>query len=129
MGMNTFGTYLRTTRKQHGLTINQVGEKIECHPSLISAYEVGKRNPSLRILKKLAPLYDVSFLQLLKMKEEHASDANYDTLKKLAVAEKQIQKYEKTLNTISKIAASGSRQEIRKIATLALYETGDKLIK
>lgn len=128
--VNTFGEFLKKTRKQHGLTISDVGAKIECHPSLISAYEIGKRNPSLRILKKLAPLYDVPYLKLLKMKEKNEGDATFIAQKQLAAAKRQIKKYEETLKTIRKLAtSSGTREEIKKIATLALFESEDKMIK
>jgi transcriptional regulator with XRE-family HTH domain len=56
------GSRLRELRNQHGLTVEDVGEKLLCSATKISRLETGKRRPSLRDVRDLCGLYSVDEL-------------------------------------------------------------------
>lgn len=51
---------LRELRKNHGLTLKELGKKVSMHDNTLSQYEMGKRNPSLKTWQQLADFYGVS---------------------------------------------------------------------
>lgn len=51
---------LRELRKNHGLTLKELGKKVSMHDNTLSQYETGKRNPSLKTWRQLADFYGVS---------------------------------------------------------------------
>lgn len=51
---------LRELRKNHGLTLKELGKKVSMHDNTLSQYETGKRNPSLKTWQQLADFYGVS---------------------------------------------------------------------
>jgi transcriptional regulator with XRE-family HTH domain len=51
------GKRLRDLRNQHGLTVEDVAEKLLCSPTKISRLETGARRPSLRDVRDLTGLY------------------------------------------------------------------------
>ena len=53
------GKRLRELRLEHGLTVEEVAERIMCSATKISRLETGARRPSLRDVKDLCLLYDV----------------------------------------------------------------------
>ena len=53
------GKRLRELRLEHGLTVEDVAEKIMCSATKISRLETGTRRPSLRDVKDLCLLYNV----------------------------------------------------------------------
>ena len=57
---------LRELRKQRGLTMKELGEKIGVSESTISLYETGRRSPSYEILLKIAEYFGVSVDYLLR---------------------------------------------------------------
>lgn len=57
---------IRELRKQHGLTMRELGEKIGVSESTISLYETGKREPNYETLLKIAELFNVSVDYLLR---------------------------------------------------------------
>lgn len=56
---------LRALRKERGLTLKQIGAEIGVSESTVSLYEVGKREPDLTTVRKLAAFYGVSIDYLL----------------------------------------------------------------
>lgn len=58
------GFYLKTIRESLGYTIYDVNKLCDISPSYLSLMENGKRKPSAVILKKLAPIYNVNYLDL-----------------------------------------------------------------
>lgn len=56
---------LKTHRKQHGYTQQEVADILEISRQAYSNYEHGKRLPSLPVLIKLADLYHVSLDDLV----------------------------------------------------------------
>lgn len=117
----TLNGLLRKKRREHGWTNKEVGEMVGAHHSLISAYETGRRRPTLKFLQKLAKLYDVPYLDLLAMREEQKESSEYKGQKRLYAAERKNKKYEEALHDIRKLAKEGNTLEIRKIATEVLY--------
>jgi transcriptional regulator with XRE-family HTH domain len=53
------GKRLRELRGQHGLTVEEVADKILCSATKISRLETGARRPSLRDVRDLCTLYEV----------------------------------------------------------------------
>jgi len=53
------GRRLRELRNQHGLTVEDVAEKLLCSATKISRLETGARRPSLRDVRDLCTLYNV----------------------------------------------------------------------
>jgi transcriptional regulator with XRE-family HTH domain len=53
------GKRLRELRNQHGLTVEDVAEKLLCSATKISRLETGARRPSLRDVRDLCSIYEV----------------------------------------------------------------------
>lgn len=60
------GHYLKTIREELGYSIYDVNKLCDISPSYLSLMENGKRRPSAIILKKLAPIYNVNYIELYK---------------------------------------------------------------
>ena len=56
------GQYLKTIRESLGYSIYDVNKLCNISPSYLSLMENGKRKPSAVILKKLAPIYNVNYI-------------------------------------------------------------------
>lgn len=54
------GTLLRKLRNEKGLTVDQVAERLLCSPSKVSRMETGQRGATLRDVRDLCQLYDVT---------------------------------------------------------------------
>ncbi|MEV7006761.1 helix-turn-helix domain-containing protein [Streptosporangium sp. NPDC051022] len=61
-----FGQRLRHLRKQRGLTLSDLGERVSRAPSQLSLLENGKREPKLSLLKSLAAALNVPVEELLR---------------------------------------------------------------
>lgn len=61
------GSYLRELRRQKGLSLRQVQKETEASTSYLSQVEQGKRHPGGRLLRKIAPTYGASVMDLLTM--------------------------------------------------------------
>lgn len=120
--MMTLQQLLKQKRRENGWYNREVAEKIGVHHSLISAYETGKRRPSVPVLKKLATLYGLPYLELLQMRGEDSDEHIYSMRKKLVAAEKQIEEYKDGLSLIRLLSSKeGNRQEVKDIATDLLF--------
>ena len=53
------GKRLRELRLEHGLTVEDVAEKLLCSPTKVSRLETGTRRPSLRDVRDLTGIYGV----------------------------------------------------------------------
>src|SRR5579862_6494489 len=53
------GKRLRELRNQHGLTVEEVGEKLLCSAAKISRLETGARRPNPRDVRDLCRLYEI----------------------------------------------------------------------
>lgn len=58
------GKYLRNIRETLGYSTYDVNKLCDISPSYLSLIETGKRKPSAIILKKLAPIYNLNYLDL-----------------------------------------------------------------
>ena len=61
------GSYLRELRWRNRLSLRQVQEETGASGSYLSQVEQGKRHPSGRLLRKIAPTYGASVRDLLTM--------------------------------------------------------------
>lgn len=59
------GLILRTYKEEHGLTVRQMAQLLDEHYSTISLWMTGKRQPSVRQIRKIRELTQVPYEQLL----------------------------------------------------------------
>ena len=73
---------LRRLRKAKGLTMKELGEKVEVTESMIQMLETGKRKPSFELLLKLGEVLDCSVDDLVREEKEPVteSDGSVDDL-------------------------------------------------
>lgn len=57
--MQKFSEWLRKTRQQHNLGVNELGDLSKTSPSAISKIEANQRNPSPATVRKLATFFNV----------------------------------------------------------------------
>src|SRR3984885_1458530 len=80
------GKRLRELRNQHGLTVEDVAEKLLCSATKISRLETGARRPSLRDVRDLCSLYEVDestsaeFMNLARRAREPGWWTQYEDL-------------------------------------------------
>ena len=58
------GKYLRNIRENLGYSTYNVNKLCDISPSYLSLFETGKRKPSAVVLKKLAPIYNLDYIDL-----------------------------------------------------------------
>jgi transcriptional regulator with XRE-family HTH domain len=81
------GKRLRELRGEHGLTVEDVAEKLLCSATKISRLETGARRPSLRDVRDLCALYDVdestasALMSLARSAREQGWWTQYEDLK------------------------------------------------
>ena len=61
----TFGQRLRHLRRVRGLTLTELGERIDRAPSVLSLIENGRREPKLSLIEQLATALSVPMTELL----------------------------------------------------------------
>ena len=74
--MLEFNKILKELRKQKSLTQEQLAKRLWVTKSIISAYELGTRFPSLDVLIKLAYTFNVSTDYLLGIKRKRVLDVS-----------------------------------------------------
>ena len=62
--MELIGEKIKHIRSSHNLSQSRFGKRIGVTGKAISAYETGRSEPPLFMIKRMANEYDVSFLQL-----------------------------------------------------------------
>lgn len=81
------GRRLREQRLEHGLTVEEVADKLLCSATKISRLETGTRRPSLRDVRDLVSVYDVDeattneFMELARGAREQVWWTQYEDLK------------------------------------------------
>lgn len=65
LDLTTFGQRLRHLRRKQGLTLAELGSRVDRAPSLLSLLENGKREPRMALLCALASALDVSVEELV----------------------------------------------------------------
>lgn len=65
MPREAFALTLRMLRLAHGLTQQELAEHLGISPVTISGYELGRREPSIEMLERIADYFDVTVDYLL----------------------------------------------------------------
>lgn len=74
-------TKVRELRTQHGLTQQQLAERVHVSARTIISIEKGQYNPSLMLAYRMAQVFDVSIEDLCCLKENKAlEDEKYEAL-------------------------------------------------
>ena len=100
------GRYLKTIREQLGYSTYDVNKLCDISPSYLSLLENGKRKPSAIILKKLAPIYNLNYLDLYE--KAGYIDLIEDEKKDKYVTAEQWQDIDELGNPISHIPLIGA---------------------
>lgn len=64
-----FGTYLRTLRRDLGLSQEEVAHRAGIHVTYLSGIERGRRNPSLKNIRRVALALDMAVRELFAFDE------------------------------------------------------------
>lgn len=78
MPREAFAVTLKMLRLQHGLTQQELAEKLGISAVTISGYELGRREPSIEILERIADCFGVSVDYLLGRTNELKNDLRRD---------------------------------------------------
>ena len=68
--MATIGENIKRIRKEKHITQRALGDIVGVSNTYLSDMEVGRTNPSIKTLKKIAKGLEVSYVELLKDTEE-----------------------------------------------------------
>lgn len=68
--MVTIGDNIRKYRKKKNLTQKELGDIIKISNTYLSDMEIGRTNPSIKTLKRIAKGLEISYVDLLKDTEE-----------------------------------------------------------
>lgn len=72
----TFGSKLKSLRKELNLTQEQLAKRIGVAKSVVSYYESGERYPSYDVLVKLTNVFHVTTDYLLDIEKKHTLDVS-----------------------------------------------------
>ncbi len=64
--IKTFGINVRNERRARGWSQETLATKTDLHPTYVSGIENGDRNPSIKIIEKMARAFEVQPCELLK---------------------------------------------------------------
>lgn len=78
---------LISLRKEHGLTQNELAEKLAYSDNMVSRWERGEITPSIETLQKISGFYGVSLTSLLQgnATEEEKKDTKVQDIKKFSI--------------------------------------------
>ena len=62
-----FGRNVRRLRKERGLSQEELAEKAQLHPTYVSGIETGNRNPTVKIVSRIAGALGVDPARLLDL--------------------------------------------------------------
>ena len=68
--MVTIGDNIRKYRKKKNLTQKELGDIIKISNTYLSDMEIGRTNPSIKTLKRIANGLEISYVDLLRDTEE-----------------------------------------------------------
>ena len=68
--MVTIGDNIRKYRKKKNLTQKELGDIVRISNTYLSDMEIGRTNPSIKTLKRIAQGLEISYVDLLKDTEE-----------------------------------------------------------
>lgn len=120
---------LRESREKSGLNQRQAAEKLGISPAPLSAYELGKKLPSIETLMAMAELYGVSFEYLLGQKSARLGEqinlgkniAELLLSGKVQCIETDDENLSKTVKNISAICNATQLSRTDKIEILEAY--------
>ena len=109
--MTTFGTRLRFLRKkQSNMTQEQLGKILNVSPSTIGMYERGEREPSYKLLVKIATHFQVSIDYLL----DHNLDGKF-SFPILSENDEYILQLKQEYPELFSFLTTATKQEIKKL--------------
>lgn len=89
-----FPERLRTTRKEKGLTQQELARLVELHVAQIRRYESGSSQPTLDVIRKLAIALSISADTLIFDKNERGADDDlrlqFEAISKFGTEEKMV---------------------------------------
>lgn len=91
--MNNIGDIIRKIREENGDTVAELKDKLEVNEADLIDIEKGQEKPSLKLLRKVALVYNVSLSRLIGEDPEETDEIN--------------NKYEKWLPFINKMEEKG----------------------
>ena len=97
--MVDFGERIKALRIKHGLTQQQVADRIWVSKAMISSYELSNRYPSYEVLVKLAKLFNVSTDYLLGLEKPSSEKKMIDVS---GLSENQIKLLQKLAEELRK---------------------------
>lgn len=125
-----FGTYMRTLRKQKGLTLKQVEKAARVSNAYVSQIERGLRNPPHPdILNRLAKVYEVPPRELLVAAGYLQEDGEVEKKRKIDQAYNHVTSDPKYSHGTRLKAASLSPEAKRFIVEMYEKMTGRKLLE
>lgn len=68
--MVTIGDNIRKYRKKKNLTQKELGDIVRISNTYLSDMEIGRTNPSIKTLKRIAKGLEISYVDLLRDTEE-----------------------------------------------------------
>ncbi len=68
--MVTIGDNIRKYRKKKSLTQKELGDIVKISNTYLSDMEIGRTNPSIKTLKRIAKGLEISYVDLLRDTEE-----------------------------------------------------------
>lgn len=75
------GKYLKRFRKEKHLTLKDLAQITGYTPAFLSQLETGKRNPSLKCLRRLADCLSISMVTLIDRDKDDSADKIDNTAK------------------------------------------------
>ncbi|NSL53298.1 helix-turn-helix domain-containing protein [Calidifontibacillus erzurumensis] len=63
--MDTFGGLIRETRKKRGLSMIELGEKLNISQGYLSKIENNKKIPNIKVIKRLSEVLNIPFFELM----------------------------------------------------------------
>lgn len=69
--LNRFGKRLKELREQNELTQEQLAEKINVHPTYVGKLEIGKCNPSLKLIYKFSKALNINLYEFFEFEKRN----------------------------------------------------------
>ena len=107
MDVVKFGSLLKELRKEHGLTQEQLAEKLGTTNRTVSRWETGSNLPDLDVLIELSEFYQIDIKDLLSGKRKEAESKMDDTEIVRQAAEYSTMKETHLMRRIFSTAAAG----------------------
>lgn len=116
---------IKELRREQGLTLKELGKKLNIRDNALSQYETGKRNPQLGIVEEIANYFNVSIDYLLKEtdKRDYPLESDRDAIDLLEKIKNHEIYYENLATTTALELAIWATANPDKIKDLGLEES------